>query len=856
MPNFLCSVQDIEFVSSSKSVLIKACDVSVSVVGEKAFGLSSLPPLWTLPFVVVSSELIDLARTGQLELSDWLSQIYSSLQKKGISGEKRVIVRSSAVDEGMGERGKFYSVPGVLKDLSGLISEVATKTLDDAELNDEKVCLVIQEYISPSEKGHFSNEIRFFEEHRDWAGQIERPHRSESFKVHLRNWRSQVDVQLAEKKPLLGQQTFDIQKVMRTVASWGTSPDARLHFEWIWTGKEIYLVQVEEEKDDGEFSPDFINAFEAQDDFSPCVLQEITREHAEKFSKIHNVYVYHDLGLPTVPIYILDNREAIEELASGHVTAELSDDLEGLIKRSLVMRMDVYSNEQAEKQMLPRTHEVRRLEDATNWLIESAKASLLSLKGKDIAFIFHNFVPAQASAFAFAVPGERKVHIESLWGIPEGLYYNPHDKYVVDTLSSDESRIGDQIEKFNIRRKRLYKGFCVAPDTEGVWKYQSVVSRFGWKNSIARDSWIKKIAHDSRLIAAKEGKSISVMWFVGVPRALARTPVFPWFHEYYDPKSIPRPGSVRPKTDSERSFTIKTSADIDLVAKGIGEDDKPISQILVHPQEEKLLRDKDTLRKIGQLAKESDAVILLEGATLSHAYYQLIQTGASVAISHPFEDDEDKREFNKLVRDKIPQNIMSGGENVHVKEIRGEELRKALLTKLVEESYEALDAYDLDSLLDELADVSEVIDGVIKNLGVELSEIESRKTRKRNKAGGFCNGIVLLETTNPSISKKTLHDGNFELDFGDEPSAAQKVIPISGQVKKWGDRRKHLSSQETILKLDVPLSLDEWEAETTEISISGEDDNLLRGTIKGSRSGQKLKIELSVLVSPKQLDLL
>src|SRR5690606_12268061 len=97
---------------------------------------------------------------------------------------------------------------------------------------------------------------------------------------------------------------------------------------------------------------------------------------------------------------------------------------------SLVIRTDIVSDDLSQKQLLPRTHEVRNFDEAKDWLIKNSSALLEKLSANsELAFIFHNFIPAEAAAFAFSAPGERKVQIEALWGIPEGLYYNSHDKY-------------------------------------------------------------------------------------------------------------------------------------------------------------------------------------------------------------------------------------------------------------------------------------------------------------------------------------------------------------------------------------------------------------------------------------------
>jgi predicted house-cleaning noncanonical NTP pyrophosphatase (MazG superfamily) len=99
---------------------------------------------------------------------------------------------------------------------------------------------------------------------------------------------------------------------------------------------------------------------------------------------------------------------------------------------------------------------------------------------------------------------------------------------------------------------------------------------------------------------------------------------------------------------------------------------------------------------------------------LSHAYYQLSQTGAIVEAVHPFIGFEERHAFNKLVRDNIPNLILQRGESVTTAVLESEALITALKEKLVEEAYELLDAKNLQSITAELADIREVIDALIK----------------------------------------------------------------------------------------------------------------------------------------------
>jgi len=265
---------------------------------------------------------------------------------------------------------------------------------------------------------------------------------------------------------------------------------------------------------------------------------------------------------------------------------------------------------------------------------------------------------------------------------------------------------------------------------------------------------------------------------------------------------------------------------------------------------------------IGELARKIDAIILLEGGVLSHAYYQLMQTNAIVEVLRPFDDSEDKREFYKLVRDKVPFNIENGGEIVRKTRLSGESFLKALQEKLIEESFEVLDAADKDSILGELADVNEVIDGILNLIGAKRYELDQRQDKKRWKAGGFEDGIVLLETRNPLPTKKEknpiepVFDDFDKIDSkANSPISFTDLYEISHAIEKWSDKREHQAAREVILNMVFPTILDSWTANTPDTIIDSDSGNIIRVKIKGKRMGAKLKIELSLFTHQKQLKL-
>ncbi len=843
-------------------------------MGGKAFGLSCLPKSWTLPFIVVSDRLVTLYHCCREServplLKQWVPKIISAAFSIGMEKQTPIIVRSSGYSEGIEERGKFYSAEGVLENILQTLSDCLKKLSADADLSKHKIFLVIQKYAIPiSAKGHLSNERRCYKEKRDWLGEFEdiKTGRSKAFQINLRNWREKVVSGRYQNSLLSCKLSAHVSEMLKIPATWALEQKLRIHFEWVWDGDAIYLVQADQEHEVNGIDPTIVHhlgqgiPFE----FKPKCLKEINEDHASRYNKIRNVLTYRKLRLPSTKIYVLDDQTIIDNLALGQVSADLKQDISALVERSLVIRMDISTSDKSRCQLLPRTNEVRDLGSALEWL----KAKSAEIKGhglrEDIVFIFHNFVPAVSSAFAYAAPRVRKVQIEALWGLPEGLYYNSHDKYIVDTqIPRGKELCYEDINKFVVQEKTNFKRFFVAPEKDGRWSTHPLKSPYDWRGTIQKQEWVKEIALESRRIAEEEGTSLSIMWFIGIPTWVCSRPIMPWYHETYDPKISSRAPTQRTKTPFDKSMVIRTSEDIEVLRQ---EAEKPcvsVRRVRIQPREEVLLRDKDTLRIIGELTKKIDAVILLEGAVLSHAYYQLIESNAVVEVLHPFGDFDDKQEFNKLVRDKIPSNIEHRGEVVTKARLSGEFLLRALREKLTEETFEVLDAIDQNSIVDELADVSEVIDGLLLNLGIGRDELKQRQEIKREKAGGFKDGIVLLETRNPLPIKKDVNTDNILFNNKSEAENREdlaidgrELIELSHGIDKSTDRREHQAATEVILRLVIPMVRDSWTASTPETVVDPDSGDVIQAKIIGTRSGSKLKIELSIFSKQKQLKLL
>lgn len=105
-----------------------------------------------------------------------------------------------------------------------------------------------------------------------------------------------------------------------------------------------------------------------------------------------------------------------------------------------------------------------------------------------------------------------------------------------------------------------------------------------------------------------------------------------------------------------------------------------------------------------------------------------------------------KKVFNKLVRDNIPDIIKENNEIPVTKILSDEEYKKELLKKLLEEANEVNNSKTKGELLEELADVFEVLMSLAELEGEKLDTIIDIAKQKRLKRGGFSKRIFLEKT--------------------------------------------------------------------------------------------------------------
>ena len=101
--------------------------------------------------------------------------------------------------------------------------------------------------------------------------------------------------------------------------------------------------------------------------------------------------------------------------------------------------------------------------------------------------------------------------------------------------------------------------------------------------------------------------------------------------------------------------------------------------------------------------------------------------------------------YHKLVRDRIPEIIENQGKTCVTEVLSQAEYLEMLDLKLNEELAE----YQESKSLEELADLLEVMEAVVKARGYTWQQLTEIRDEKRQKRGGFENRILLKEVLEP-----------------------------------------------------------------------------------------------------------
>ena len=301
-------------------------------------------------------------------------------------------------------------------------------------------------------------------------------------------------------------------------------------------------------------------------------------------------------------------------------------------------------------------------------------------------------------------------------------------------------------------------------------------------------------------------------------------------------------------------MTISTEADLQVLEARDNPPDSGRLIVRLSPSDHIALRDESFARRVGLEAARLNAVVVLNGARLAHIYYVLKKTGADIVTKPIGEEMDGHASFQKLVRDRIPEKVAKGGESVTFASLSPEERLLALRIKLVEEAFEVRDA-DSDELVEELADVQEVLLALVRAANLDPKDVEAARIRKAATRGAFDEGIQLLETgitSHPRASSPLLGD---ESKPEAELLRTGKARPFERLRPGGSDRRLGGKFKEFVRDLSVSLSHRAWNHTLRATGFGDVNADEATVSIDAQRKGADLRFRIKLRIGHEQFEL-
>ncbi len=104
------------------------------------------------------------------------------------------------------------------------------------------------------------------------------------------------------------------------------------------------------------------------------------------------------------------------------------------------------------------------------------------------------------------------------------------------------------------------------------------------------------------------------------------------------------------------------------------------------------------------------------------------------------------RIYNKLIRDLIPEKIALSGKFSSTGFLGDPAFLQALRMKILEEAHELFHAESREEILNESADILELMGAILKQYGIQWEEVFFSQIAKRKEAGGFDQQLMLYAT--------------------------------------------------------------------------------------------------------------
>ncbi|PBC23169.1 hypothetical protein CK226_08325 [Mesorhizobium sp. WSM4311] len=590
----------------------------------------------------------------------------------------------------------------------------------------------------------------------------------------------------------------------------------RVNCEWVATHNRVYLVQIDEETED--FTG--VNPFQLtiQPIHQPAAAggTYIRVADAASIGRWDKLKVLNELweeGASRRPMLFYAELSVLPPSGDEDGFTRLVKDFRELIgPDQIIVRTSVRAG--AEKlPNLGRTEGMNPL-SAAQWCLEQRDLSLeQEEKLEALAFVIHRFMAARAAAWVRADPNSPVVEIHSLWGLPDALQYCPYDIWEVHLPTSIATEYPD------------YKSNMMVAREDGSWEYVRVKNEVARSLSIGRREALD-IAGRTAEISRRLDKPCHVMWFIGCRASDGVDFSVPWYwteaHE------------AERNLDRANYQLVRIANRTDL--EKFEADDRPKTRLALElmPTDQSLMRDMSFIEAVGAAAMAASVPVFLAGSTLAHAYFALSRAGCVVIARGEKEHSRIRRNttFGKIVRDKIPDRIARRKETGITQKVP-QEFKKAFLTsKLLEEALEVRGADTPEEKRLELADLYEVLRALANTENIGMDEVVKAADEKKEKSGGFDDGLVLMQTAILGRNKRGI------------PESEKHLTQVLAR-KTANDTFELPFTFFGFMELDQPRSLT-FDAAGVKLHLTLKSDRL---EMRASREMEQLELPLDFVVS-------
>jgi predicted house-cleaning noncanonical NTP pyrophosphatase (MazG superfamily) len=723
--------------------------VSPARLGGKAAGLFALPREWVPPFFVVR-----LGSTFDPALDQLLALCGRDSTSPGL------IVRSNALSEDTTSvRGTYISV-FVGADVYAVRAAIGEVLAQPTRPGDDMLAIV-QLTMRCVAQGHLSNERHVTERRTQWVVEDETPMSSPSSFRRLTGHDKGNEVLEAGNR-------VQVRRALRHVAFRLGGHEHRLHCEWVWDGRRVWVVQRDSVP---EVRGGPVHAYlaararrpAAEQPPSTSLIHRLDAGQTVGWSKLSKPTIFEALGMPTAEVWHLSGEAFLAEEAHGF--AQVIADLEALLTQGpIVVRCDVRAYRGYADLSLPTSDPVEQAADALQFMRRTAVDYFAHpvVRPEDWAFLPAVLVPARVSIMAQAKPGGQRVRLDALWGYPDGVGLLAHDKWSHDVFP-------DEVDE-----RRAHKDSCFVYLKGRGWCFERVPAPHDWGHCINADE--ARIASSwARRLADHLDREVQLMVLARIDGDRGADAMLPW---HYTDHEVPTGRAHVATVPSTGIISVSRPEELDVL------DLSRHRGVLLRPQVG-WHRDRGFLMAIGASASAADVPVYFEGSVLGHPYYLIKSAGAVVVPVGQNEPEGVHIEYNKLVRDGIPDIVRGTGGAVRAVRASPEEAQWLLRQKLVEEAFEVADATS-EEMVEELADLAETVLALCRHAGIEPREVELARRDKHAARGGF-DDVVYLQTTSstpPDGDERLEMPSLFSSDAADSRAPASQHTPSIVRIEE------------------------------------------------------------------------